>query len=119
MKIYLLIAVSFTLTLFTAGLKLNRFTGDEDAWLAYRSRLARKNDDTWYEGNQYAGRALMVFSCLLISMVFFFFLNHYAVTTIVYVLCAGLVLSLAGVYILTERHLRDLFFRDGKRKPKF
>jgi hypothetical protein len=119
MKIYLLIAVGSALTLFTIGLRLNRFSGNEDSWFSYRSSLARKNDDTWYEGNQFAGRMLMLFSVLLIALVLFFFLNQYPVRVIVYSLSGGLFFTLVAVYFLTERYLRDIFFRDGKRKPKF
>lgn len=119
MKIYLLIAVSLTLSLFTLGLRLNRFTGYQESWLAYRSNLARKNEETWFEGNHYAGRILMLCSAMLIAMVLFFFLNHFRVEWIVYSLGFGLLVTLAAVYFLTERHLRDVFFRDGRRRPKF
>jgi hypothetical protein len=119
MKIYLLMAVGFTLSLFTAGLKLNRFTGHENSLFAYRSSLALKNEDTWFEGNHYAGRVLMLFSTLLIAIVLFFFLNHFSVRVILYSLFIGLIITFAAVYMLTERHLRDIFFRDGSRRPKF
>lgn len=119
MKLYLLVAVGLALTLFTIGLRLNRFSGNEDSWLAYRSRLARKNEDTWYEGNQFAGRMLMLFSVMLIVLVLFLFLYHFPIRVIVVVLCSGLFITLTTVYVLTERYLSEVFFKDGRRKPKF
>jgi hypothetical protein len=52
-------------------------------------------------------------------LVLFFFLNQFPIRLIVYGLGGGLLITLVAVYFLTERYLRDIFFRDGKRKPKF
>lgn len=120
MKLYILLAVVFGLTFFTIGLILNRNFADFKSIVGYRTGLAMKNMDTWIEGNSYAGRILMIFASLKLLVITFLPWNNYnSFQLLTYVLCGGLICSLLGVYFLTERYLHGIFFKDGKRRPKF
>jgi len=116
---YLLISLLCGLTFFTLGVKLNRDPGSMDAWLAYHTRSSRRNEDTWYEANIFAGRCLMIIGTLLLLLLILIELLLKKSNLLLYVFSFVNVLSIGIVYLSTEIHLKRLFFRDGKRRPKF
>ncbi|MBL7924424.1 MAG: SdpI family protein [Bacteroidia bacterium] len=119
MNEYLIICVICGLSFFSLGLKLNRDPGSMDTYWGYRTRSSRRNEDTWYEGNVYAGRCLMVFASIILMFVVltevYFYNNH----LLFFVLAALILFAVVLIYAMTERHLKRLFFRDGKRRPRF
>lgn len=116
MNEHLILSVVVVIVFFTLGLKLNRDPGPIDSLLAYRTASARRNEDTWYESNTYAGRLLMIFASLKLLAVFIIVGNS-SILVLLKVIPVLVVISLIIVYVLTERRIRYLFFRDGKRKP--
>ena len=119
MNHYLIISIVCGLSFFSLGLKLNRDPGAIDSYLGYRSRASKRNEDTWYEGNVYAGRCLMLLAVLIMILLAITELYALNIQNIFYFLISCMCISLVLIYFLTERHLKDLFFRDGKRKPRF
>lgn len=119
MKGYLLICIGTGMALFSLGLKLNRDPGEVGSVLGYKTRSSLRNEDTWYEANIFAGRWLMLMSVFTMIFVASVIYRLTAVETIVYWLAGSVLISIFVVFLLTESHLRDLFFRDGKRRPRF
>lgn len=81
-----------------------------------------RNEDTWFESNVFAGRCLMVLASLILLLLVLtemYFAKSTSEHKLFYILSAFLVASLLSIYLLTERHLKKVFFRDGKRRPKF
>ena len=68
MNVYLLVSLLCGLTFFTLGVKLNREPGSMDSWLAYHTHGSRRDEDTWYEANNFAGRCLMIIGTLLLLL---------------------------------------------------
>lgn len=117
MNIHLILSIVVIMVFFSVGVKMNRDPGSMDSWLAYRTSFARRSVDTWYESNMYAGRLLMIFASLLLMAVFLTEMTMTRVSSMLLVLCVLILISLLLIYVLTERRLRNRFFRDGKRRP--
>lgn len=119
MNVYLLLSLFCGLTFFSLGVKLHQNPGSMNAVLAYRTRASRRNEDTWYEANVYAGRCLMLIGALLLLVLILldFYLNN--INTLFYFLGTSILMAIALVYLFTELHLKHVFFRDGKRRPRF
>jgi len=119
MNQYLIISVVLTLCFFSLGLKLNQDTGSLEGFVGYRTKASKRNEDTWYESNAYAGRCLMVLASLILLLLviveIYFAYSH----KLFYLLATVLFVALTLIYILTERHLKKVFFKDGKRRPRF
>lgn len=116
---YLLVSLLCGLTFFTLGVKLNRDPGSMDSWLAYHTNASRRNEDTWYEANVFAGRCLMIIGTLLLLLLILVELLMKKSNLLFYILGISTLVSVGIVYLATELHLKRLFFRDGKRRPKF
>ncbi|MCE2846517.1 MAG: SdpI family protein [Sphingobacteriales bacterium] len=119
MNFSLILAAFVAIAQFTVGLRVNRFTPDFGSLFAYRTDLARRNDDTWYEANLFAGKVLMRSASLVLLLLVVmesYRLGRDRELLVVFV-CS--LLSLVFVYIRTEKHLKGVFFKDGKRRPKF
>lgn len=116
MDTYLILSVGVVLVFFTLGLKLNRDPGPKDSIIAYRTASSRRNEDIWYESNTYAGRLLMIFASLKLVVVFFV-AEYDSILLLQKIIPVSVAISLVMVYVLTERRIRYLFFRDGKRRP--
>lgn len=90
--------------------------------LGYNTKASKRNEDTWFESNIYAGKCLMVLASLILLLLVITE-NYFSTSTIAhkmfYILSGFVLTSLAIIYVLTERHLKRVFFRDGKRRPKF
>lgn len=119
MNYYFLLGLVAALCFFSFGLKLNISPGSPSDWLGYHSRGARRNEDTWYEANVYAGRALMFQSSLLLILLLinynFFYKNHVLLVSI----GVFIPVSCTLIFFLTERKMKQIFFKDGKRRPRF
>ncbi len=122
MNEYLILSVALTLCFFSLGLKLNQDSSSMDGFLGYKTKASKRNEDTWFESNVYAGRCLMVLASLILLLLVItevYFTSPSTTHKMLYVLGGFVFSSLALIYILTERHLKKVFFRDGKRRPKF
>jgi hypothetical protein len=116
MNEHLILSVGVVMVFFTLGLKLNRDPGPMDSFIAYRTASSKRNEDTWYESNTYAGRLMMIFASLKLLAVFVI-VGYSGILMLLKVIPVLVVVSTTLVFILTERRMRYLFFRDGKRKP--
>ena len=90
--------------------------------LGYKTKASKRNEDTWFESNIYAGKCLMVLASLILLLLVvteIYFSTTSATHKMLYVLSGFVLTSLTIIYVLTERHLKKVFFRDGKRRPKF
>lgn len=122
MNEYLILSVILTLCFFSLGLKLNKSASSVEGAFGYKTKASKRNEDTWYESNIYAGRCLMVLASLILLLLVcteIYFSKSTAAHRMLYILTGFVLISLSIIYILTERHLKKVFFRDGKRRPKF
>jgi hypothetical protein len=117
MNILLLACAFIVMVIFTIGVKLNQRPG-EYGGLGFKTNVSLRSEETWYDGNVTFGRYLMMIAPLQIVILIAterYLPNHpfrifavLALTTIVSVLLA---------YILTQKKLRTIYFKDGKRRP--
>lgn len=119
MNEYLILSLAIGLGFFSFGVKLNRDPGEMDTRFAYRTRSSLRNEDTWYEANIYAGRCLMMLGAILIPLLIFVDIKIDRINTLVMIFSVAVIVSISVIYVFTELHLKKLFFRDGKRRPKF
>jgi len=113
----MLMVIFFVLSVFSIGLKIYLNPGKVNSMFGYRSNRSVMTEDTWYEANRYAGRSLMQFGAvsLLLSLLigsFFFNIQH-----VFLVLASCFFIFLLSVVFLTEKHLKQVFFKNGKRRP--
>lgn len=117
MNIHLIACILLILIFFTIGLLLVTNTPPINSLLGYRTKSAKRNQDTWDEANIFAGRCMMYLGIVLLLMTvitdFIFEDINIMFNTL------GAFSGVAVIYIiyLTERRLKNVFFRDGKRKP--
>ncbi len=99
------------------GLLMMNNTAELNSYLGYRTKSARKNQDTWDEANRYAGKCLMFCGILMIILLLLidYFYEDYNI--IFDALIVFILISLTITLYKTESRLRHVFFRDGKRKP--
>jgi SdpI/YfhL protein family len=119
---YLILSVVMTLCFFSLGLKLNKSASSMEGVLGYNTKASKRNEDTWFESNIYAGKCLMVLASLILLLLVIteiYFSTSTIAHKLFYILSGFVLTSLAIIYVLTERHLKRVFFRDGKRRPKF
>ncbi|CAN5601102.1 hypothetical protein BH11BAC2_BH11BAC2_13400 [soil metagenome] len=117
MNHYLIGGLLLILMLFSLGVKLNRDPWDLGSSIGYRTTFSRKNDETWYEANMYAGRCLMLMATLLMLLLMLSEIYIGNRRALFMIMGGGVFISLIAVIIFTEKHLRKVFFRDGKRRP--
>lgn len=90
--------------------------------LGYKTKASKRNEDTWFESNIYAGKCLMVLASLILLLLVIteiYFSSTSTAYKMLYILSGFVLTALTIIYGLTERHLKKVFFRDGKRRPKF
>ncbi|MFN5345890.1 MAG: SdpI family protein [Bacteroidota bacterium] len=115
---FLLLACSFiVMVIFTIGVKLNQ-RPSEYGGFGFKTNVSMRSEETWHDGNVTFGRYLMMIAPLQIVILIVserYLPNHpyrifavLAITTIVSVLFA---------YLLTQKKLRTIYFKDGKRRP--
>ena len=115
---YLLLLGSFlSLLIFSVGVRMNKNPKSYKSLLAYRTASSKRNEDTWYEANQYAGRCLMAKAAVLLFLLSISEVFSIDKIMMLKLVVAYLVLGLFLVIYCTERRLRKIFFRDGKRRP--
>lgn len=91
--------------------KINDFIG-------YRTKLSKKNQDTWKEANIYGGNMIIISGILyFIANLFLTLLFYKKLQGLIFLYsCILLVLILfAGIFIC-EKHLKTIFDADGNRK---
>jgi hypothetical protein len=119
MNFSLILAAFVAIAQFTLGLRINRFTPDFGSLFAYRTDMARKNEDTWYEANLFAGKVLMRSASLVLLLLVLMESYHLGRDRELMIVFTCSLLSFLFVFFRTEKHLKGIFFKDGKRRPKF
>lgn len=117
MNAHLLAGVLIALVYFTAGVLMMRKAGEPSAVFGYRTHAARRNMDTWIEANHFAGRSIMIVGSLLILLLLLLEIVLPEPEGFYPALIASIVVGTALVFLLTEVHLKKIFFKDGKRRP--
>jgi len=117
MNEYLIGCIFLVLVFFTLGLLLFNNPGKINSAFGYRTFASKRNQDTWDEANMYAGKCMMLCGIMLIVVLVIvdFFFNN--VLKMFAMLGAFSLVSLLCVLFFTERRLKYIFFRDGKRRP--
>lgn len=90
--------------------------GKANDGMGYRTKLSKKNADTWKEANIYGGKMLMVCGVvyLVLSLIGSLLFSNSDMTIIV--VSMGIIpVILVGVFF-SEKHLRNMFDSDGNRK---
>ncbi|MDP4178574.1 MAG: SdpI family protein [Bacillota bacterium] len=84
--------------------------------MGYRTKLSKKNLDTWKEANTYGGNMLIicgiVYFILSLTYSILFFNNN---MTVIVVSIGMLPVLLIGI-LFSEKHLKNMFDNDGNRK---
>jgi len=82
----------------------------------YHMKSSTKNQDTWREANSYAARLMLLLSILflLASLLTETLVKFNSVKLIIF--AAIIVGSVAALYFLTEKHMKNVFDENGKRK---
>lgn len=86
--------------------------------MGYRTKLSRKNADTWKESNIYGGNMLIicgvVYLILALTLAVLFH-NNFNDSIIVFLSMGIIPVVFVGI-LISEVHLRSIFDRDGKRR---
>ncbi|MHC6180536.1 SdpI family protein [Clostridium sp. JNZ X4-2] len=84
-----------------------------NSWYGYRTNISMKNQDTWNEGNRYSTNQYILAGIILIILgnVGYYFLQGkgYLVPLI------GFIPVLIFTVFTTEKHLKNIFDKNGKR----
>jgi len=117
MNLLLLVCSFIVMLIFTIGVKLNQ-RPSEYGGFGFKTNVSLRSEETWHDGNVTFGRYLMMIAPLQIVILIVterYLPDHpyrifavLALTTIVSVLLA---------YLLTQKKLRTIYFKDGKRRP--
>jgi hypothetical protein len=117
MNLLLLVCSFIVMVIFTIGVKLNQ-RPSEYGGFGFKTNVSLRSEETWHDGNVTFGRYLMMIAPLQIVILIVterYLPDHpyrifavLALTTIVSVLLA---------YFLTQKKLRTIYFKDGKRRP--
>lgn len=83
----------------------------------YRTKLSKKNADTWKEANTYGGKMLTICGLiyLVLSLAFSIIFYSNANMTFIVISIGMLPVLLVGI-LISEAHLRNTFDKDGNRK---
>jgi uncharacterized membrane protein len=104
--------------MFTLGVRMNHDPGLRSSFLRYRTKSSIRNDETWVYANLFAGRCLMILSVIVLIVLILsetFLLKH--PTRMFVTLFFSLLIEILITFMLTERKMKSVFFKDGKRKP--
>lgn len=118
MNLYLILCIGIALLMFTLGVKMNQDPGLRSGLFRYNTKSSKRTDETWVYANLFAGKCMMILSVLaLIFLVMSetFLIKH--PTRMFFTLTISLVLVILITVFLTERKMKTIFFKDGKRKP--
>lgn len=117
MNYYMLMVIFFVLSIFSMGLKIYLNPGPLNSTFGYRSSRSIKTEDTWYEANRYAGRSLMYFGTVSLFLFFIIGSIFSSIQHMFLAIVSCFFICLLSVVYLTEKHLKQVFFKDGKRRP--
>ena len=117
MNTHLIAGVVIALCYFSMGLLMMSRANIPSRIYGYRTRFSKRNMDTWLEANHFAGRTIMIVGSILILLLLVFESLFPEPKGFYPAVFSVIVVGTALVFILTESHLRKIFFRDGKRKP--
>jgi uncharacterized membrane protein len=108
--------ILLVLVVFSFGVKIYRNPPEINSMLSYRSHFSRKNEDTWYAANVFAGLLLMLLAVSLLILLVFLESTHREQAQILKIICGYFLVGSVLIYYLTELRLRRFFHRDGKRR---
>lgn len=117
MNEYLIACIFLVLIFFSLGLCIFNNPGQRNSIYGYRTTAARRNQDTWDEANIYAGKCMMfcgIVMLLIVVVIDYIFSDVNKMFTLLGIFT---LVSMLIVIMLTERRMKQVFFRDGKRKP--
>lgn len=85
--------------------------------VGYRTKRSKKNQETWKEGNTYAGRILTISGILylILSLIFGTIVFPKSIALVIFTSVAIIPVLLIDIFII-ERHLKNIFDNDGNRK---
>ena len=109
--------ILLVLFFFTLGVRIHRNSGETSRKLAYRSSASLRNEETWYSANVFARRCLMLLAASMLILLIFLESTIRNQRHIIQLLGCYFLLGFLLTYVLTERHLKKTYFRDGKRRP--
>lgn len=106
----------FSLLIFVLGWAMEKAPGDQPNLFGYKTKMSKKNKDTWGEANRYSGKLFKYVGLILIviSIITSVTLKENGQFVCMPI---GLFLILL-VYLRTEKHLKSLFDKDGNRLVK-
>jgi hypothetical protein len=115
---FLLLFCSFiVMVIFTIGVKLNQ-RPSEFGGFGFKTKVSLRCEETWRDGNVTFGRCLMMIAPLQIVILVLterYLPNHpFRIFTVLAITTIGSVLI---AYLLTQKKLRTIYFKDGKRRP--
>ena len=117
MNFLLLICSFLGMVIFTVGLKFNQRPG-EYGGAGFKTNVSMRSEETWRDGNVTFGRYLMIIAPL--QIVVFIITEHYLPDhpyRIFTLLVLTTAMSVVIAYLLTQKKLRTIYFKDGKRRP--
>jgi len=117
MNFLLLICSFIVMIIFTIGLKLNKKPSYYGGF-GFKTSVSMRSEETWMDGNITFGRYLMLIAPLQIGVLVateHYLPNH--PNRIFAVLIISTLLSVLIAYNLTQKKLRTIYFKDGKRRP--
>jgi len=105
------------MVVFTIGLKLNKRPGEYGGF-GIRTSVFLRSEDTWYDGNVTFGRYLMLIAPLQIVVLIIterYLPDHPYRIFVVLILTT--IVSVLVAFLKTQKKLRTIYFKDGKRRP--
>jgi uncharacterized membrane protein len=116
MNYTLLSGIFLVLLFFTLGVKQYTNPTGFRSFIGYRSQFSLKNEDTWYAANMFAGLLLMVMAVILLLLLLFLENEYRDQSRMLQLIFTYFIAVYVFIYYLTERKLRRIFHRDGKRR---
>jgi len=117
MNLLLLICSFIVMVIFTIGVKFNQ-RPSEYGGFGFKTSVSMRSEETWHDGNVTFGRYLMVIAPFQIAVLVA--TERYLPThpfKIFAVLIITTIVSILVAYLLTQKKLRTIYFKDGKRRP--
>lgn len=116
MNYTLLGGVFLVLLIFSFGVKMYTNPSGFRSYFAYRTQFSLKNEDTWFAANMFAGLLLMVLAVILLILLIFLESEYRDQSNMLRLISAYFLGGSGFIYFCTERRLRKIFHRDGKRR---
>ena len=114
---YLVVLIFVVLVFFSVGMSISNNPREHNSFYGYRTQASKRNQDTWDEANMYAGKCIMGCCILIIACLIATNLITNNVFTLLKTLLFSTILSIGLIVLLTESRLKQVFYRDGKRRP--